>query len=133
MGEIVAAREISPVELVSAHLKQIERINPTLNAVVDLLGEQALAAARQAEKRLAAGRPRGPLEGVPFSVKDSIDVAGVKTTAGTLGRRDAEPRGHECDVGGSPVPGGRHSACEDKSARPALFLRNRQFDLWADE
>jgi amidase len=91
MGEMVASREVSPVELVSAHLKQIEQINPSLNAVVDLLEAPALASARAAEQRIMAGLPCGPLEGVPFSVKDSIDVAGMKTTAGTLGRRNAAP------------------------------------------
>ena len=110
MGELVAAREVSPVELVTAHFEQIERINPALNAVVDLLAETALASARKAENRLMAGLPRGPLEGVPFSVKDSIDVAGVKTTAGTLGRRNAEPAALNatlvdrlCQAGGIPI------------------------------
>jgi amidase len=110
MGEMVAAREISAVELVSAHLKQIEKTNPALNAVVALLAEAALVAARQADKRLASGEPCGPLEGVPFSVKDSIDVAGVKTTAGTLGRRQAAPAAVNatlverlCQAGGIPI------------------------------
>jgi amidase len=89
MAAMVASREISSVELINAHLKQIEEINPRLNAVVEPLGEQALAAAREADKQLASGAPCGPLHGVPFSVKDSIDVAGSKTTAGTVGRRNA--------------------------------------------
>jgi amidase len=89
MGEKIASREISPLELIRAHLKQIRQINPMLNAVVDLLEEPALEAARAAEKQMADGMPCGPLHGVPFSVKDSIDVAGAKTTAGTLGRRNA--------------------------------------------
>jgi amidase len=91
MAEMVRSRQISPLELLTAHLARIEQINPSLNAVVDLLDEQALAAARAAEQRLAAGLPCGPLHGVPFSVKDSMDVAGVKTTAGTQGRRNAAP------------------------------------------
>ncbi len=110
MGQMVASREISPVELVRAHLQQIERINPALNAVVDRLEERALAAALTAEKQLIEGKPCGPLHGVPFSVKDSIDVAGVKTTAGTLGRRDAPPAAVNatlvdrlCQAGGIPI------------------------------
>jgi amidase len=110
MGELVASREVSPVELVTAHFEQIERINTGLNAVVDLLEETALQSARAAEKRLLAGLPCGPLEGVPFSVKDSIDVAGVKTTAGTLGRRNADPAAVNatlvdrlCKAGGIPI------------------------------
>ena len=110
MGEMVASREISPVELMTAHLKQIERINPALNAVVELLEETALEAARAAEEQVGRGKPCGPLQGVPFSVKDSIDVAGVKTTAGTLGRRDAAPAARHatlvdrlCQAGGIPI------------------------------
>src|SRR5450631_621940 len=91
MAQMISSGEISPSELVTAHLKHIQEISPKLNAVVELLGEPALAAARAAEKKMADGVACGPLHGVPFSVKDSIDVAGSKTTAGTLGRRDAVP------------------------------------------
>ena len=78
MGEMIRSRQISSEELITAHLEQIQQINPSLNAVVEFI------------KPNAAPLP-GPLHGVPFSVKDSIDVAGVKTTAGTLGRRNAAP------------------------------------------
>jgi amidase len=91
MARRIQSREISSVELVSAHVAQIKTVNPSLNAVVELMEEQALAAARQADQQLAAGRSTGPLHGVPFSIKDSIDVAGSKTTAGTLGRRESAP------------------------------------------
>ena len=89
MAELIRRREISSVELVTAHLEQIEKLNPRLNAVVELLGEQALAAAHLADARMSAGEVCGPLHGVPFSVKDSIDVEGSRTTAGTLGRKEA--------------------------------------------
>ena len=91
MAEMVRSRRISPVELMTAHLQQIQQINPTLNAVVDLFIDQAMASARTAEQHLTNGLPCGPLHGVPFSIKDSIDVAGIKTTAATLGRRNAAP------------------------------------------
>ena len=78
MAEMIRSRQISPEELMNAHLKQIEQINPSLNAVVEFLPQTSAPLA-------------GPLHGVPFSIKDSIDVAGVKTTAGTLGRRNAAP------------------------------------------
>ncbi len=91
MAERLRSREISPVELVKAHLEQIQRINPSLNAVVEVLEAGAMKQARIAEQRLLDGSACGRLEGVPFSVKDSIDVAGFKTTAGTLGRRNAAP------------------------------------------
>ena len=110
MAEMVRSREVSAADLTTAHLKQIQQINPALNAIVDVLVESALAAARAADQRLAAGLPCGPLHGVPFSVKDSIDVAGVKTTAGTVGRRNAAPAAKNatlverlCQAGGIPI------------------------------
>jgi amidase len=89
MAKRIRAREISSVELVTAHLQQIERINPSLNAAVEVLSDAALGEAHAADRQLAAGEPCGPLHGVPISIKDSIDVRGTKTTAGTLGRRNA--------------------------------------------
>jgi len=111
MAEMVRRREISATELITAHLNQIQQINPTLNAAIgDLLDESALAAARAADQRQASGLPCGPLHGAPFSVKDSIDVAGMKTTAGTLGRRNAAPAVRNatlverlCQAGGIPI------------------------------
>ncbi len=91
MAKMIRTREISSVELVTAHLEQIQRVNPAINAVVDLLADSALRAAQTADAQLAAGEPCGPLHGVPVSIKDSIDVAGTKCTAGTIGRRDAPP------------------------------------------
>lgn len=82
-------RKLSSRELIGAHLRQIERINPRINAVVELLEESALAQARIADEVIARGEPAGPLHGVPFSIKDSIQVEGTRTTAGTLGYRDA--------------------------------------------
>ena len=91
MAEMIRARRISSVELVTAHLEQIERVNPAINAAVEMLAEKALQAAEAADRKLAAGEQCGRLHGVPFSVKDSINVKGSKTTAGTLGRRNATP------------------------------------------
>jgi aspartyl-tRNA(Asn)/glutamyl-tRNA(Gln) amidotransferase subunit A len=75
---LIRTREISPVELVQAHLDRIEAVNPKINAIVTVV-EDAIEAARSAEQALASGRPLGPLHGVPFTVKDSIDTAGVLT------------------------------------------------------
>ncbi len=91
MAALVRAGDVSSAELVQAHIEQIERVNPLLNAVVDLLAGSALKSAAEADAHLASGAPCGPLHGVPFSVKDSIDVAGTKCTAGTLGRSQAAP------------------------------------------
>lgn len=89
MAKRIRNREISSVELIEAHLAQIGKINPQINAVVELLADPAMRAAEQADAKLAAGEPCGPLHGVPFSIKDSIDVEGTKCTAGTLGRKNA--------------------------------------------
>lgn len=89
MAAMIRSRQITSIELVRAHLDEIQRINLSLNAAVELLTDSALRAATEADRRLAAGEPCGPLAGVPFSVKDSIDVNGTRSTAGTLGRKQA--------------------------------------------
>lgn len=98
MAKLIRERKVSSRELVSAHLRQIERVNPDLNAVVEALGEEALAGADEADRKLAAGNPLGPLHGVPFSIKDSIDVEGHLTTAGTLGRKNAPPAARDATL-----------------------------------
>ncbi len=65
MAESVRKRQVSPVELVRAHLAQIDRVNPRLNAIVSLNREGALAEARQAEAAVMRGDSVGPLHGVP--------------------------------------------------------------------
>jgi amidase len=77
------AREVSAREVVRAHLDQVERVNPRVNAVVTLVAERALDEARRADERLAAGRPVGPLHGLPVAHKDTHDTAGIRTTYGS--------------------------------------------------
>lgn len=89
MAEMIRQRRISSVELVRAHLERIERVNPAINAAVEVLARTALQAAEAADRKMTAGEQCGRLHGVPFSVKDSINVRGIRTTAGTLGRRNA--------------------------------------------
>ncbi len=79
----IEARELSPVELTRAFLERIDRLDPELNTFVTLTREQALADAAEAEADLAAGRYRGPLHGIPVSIKDSLATAGIRTTAGS--------------------------------------------------
>jgi aspartyl-tRNA(Asn)/glutamyl-tRNA(Gln) amidotransferase subunit A len=82
-GELIRTRKISPVELVGGYVDRIRRYDPVLRAYITVCAEQALAAARVAEREIAAGRYRGPLHGLPFGVKDQICTAGVRTTLGT--------------------------------------------------
>ena len=83
LGPLVRQREISPVEIIEAHLSRIEKTEPSLNSFITLLPEQALAAARQAERDIGAGRYRGPLHGIPVGLKDLFNTGGVRTTSGS--------------------------------------------------
>lgn len=82
LAELIRSREISPVEVMQAHLDRIEAVNPKINAIVSV-AEGALEAAKAAEAAVLAGEELGPLHGVPFTVKDSIDTAGVLTQRGS--------------------------------------------------
>src|SRR5260370_22921947 len=85
-------KKISAVEAVRASIARIEAVNPRLNAVVHTCFERALREAREADDLLAKGSPRGPLHGVPMTIKDSLDTEGVVTTGGTVGRLHYVPR-----------------------------------------
>ncbi len=98
LAALVRQRKISSFELITTQLAQIEQINPQLNAAVEVLAGPALTAAKAADAKLARGEDCGALHGVPFSVKDSIDVVGVKTTAGTLGRKNAPVAEHDATL-----------------------------------
>jgi amidase len=82
LAQRIARRQLSSVEVVNAHLARIDAVNPALNAVVRVLADDARAGAVLADKRLAAGEAVGPLHGVPFTVKENIDMAGLPTTWG---------------------------------------------------
>lgn len=80
----IAAREVSCVEVIDAHLKRIDEVNPTVNAVVHALHDEARASACAADAKVAAGEPLGPLHGVPFTVKTNVDMTGQATTWGVV-------------------------------------------------
>src|SRR4051794_31370591 len=87
----IANREWSSEEIVEACLRRIQAVNPRLNAVVQLRAEAARAEARQADQDLASGHSNGPLHGVPVTIKDAFDVAGMVSTCGTRGRASFVP------------------------------------------
>jgi aspartyl-tRNA(Asn)/glutamyl-tRNA(Gln) amidotransferase subunit A len=82
LAELIRTREVSPVEVVQAHLDRIDAVDPKINAIVTV-ADNALEAAKAAEAAVLSGEKLGPLHGVPFTVKDSIDTAGVLTQRGS--------------------------------------------------
>lgn len=87
-ADAIQERELSPVELVDSVLDRIEQVEPYLEAYVTVTADQARRAARAAEREVSAGRPHGPLRGIPMGLKDLIDVAGTATTASSRVRAD---------------------------------------------
>ena len=80
-AELIRAKKLSPVEYATALLARIERHDPSYNAFIKVTPDLALQEARAAETEITAGRWRGPLHGVPYALKDIVDVAGLPTTA----------------------------------------------------
>lgn len=85
LAQAIHNKEVSSEEVVNAYLQRIEEVNPKLNAVVQLTAETARAEAREADAALACGDIKGPLHGVPMTIKDDTCTAGVTCTAGTKG------------------------------------------------
>ncbi|MEV1175272.1 amidase [Nonomuraea sp. NPDC049784] len=79
LAHLIKSRQVSAVEVVQAHLDRIEQVNPHVNAIVTLVAEQALDAAKEADER----EPVGPLHGLPVAHKDLVDTAGIRTTYGS--------------------------------------------------
>ena len=99
-GRRLRARELTAVRATEECLRRIEADNPKLNAFIRVMADEALQQARQADQELAAGNDRGPLHGVPFSIKDLLDIKGIPTTAasrvreGHVAERDAPTIAH---------------------------------------
>ena len=82
LGGLIRRKEVSPVEIVDAHLQRIAALEPKLNSFITITGEKARDAARTVEKELAQGIDRGPLHGIPLGLKDAYDTQGLRTTYG---------------------------------------------------
>jgi amidase len=91
LAEAIRSGEVSSEEVVGAHIKRIEEVNPRLNAVVQLTAESALARAREADQMLARGEVKGPLHGVPVTIKDSLETKDVISTSGSKARAGYKP------------------------------------------
>src|SRR5688500_3484274 len=83
----IAKGTVRSEKLTEQCLAQIDALNPKLNAFISVAAAEALAAARRADKDIAAGRYRGTMHGIPVSLKDLVDLKGMPTTAGSLVRR----------------------------------------------
>src|SRR5262245_20216711 len=83
LGRMIATKQISPVEVVRAHLDRIAALDPKLRAFITVCSDAALEAARAAEADLVAGRTLGPLHGVPWAPKDLYSTKGIRTTGGS--------------------------------------------------
>lgn len=87
----IETREISSQELVRATITRTERLEPSLNSYITFLPEKALSRASEVDREIAAGNYRGPLHGIPVSVKDLFDTVGIPTTAGARFLKDRVP------------------------------------------
>ena len=83
LSRLIRKKEVSPVEVVKAHLARVEALEPALNSFIALLPEQAVEEAKLAEREIQAGRYRGPLHGIPIGLKDLFYVKGVRNTSGS--------------------------------------------------
>jgi aspartyl-tRNA(Asn)/glutamyl-tRNA(Gln) amidotransferase subunit A len=83
LGQRIQKKEISPVEVVAAHLARIESLEPRLNSFITLLSDQVRVLALQAEKEILGGSYRGPLHGIPIALKDLYCTKGIRTTSGS--------------------------------------------------
>lgn len=91
LAQAIRSRRVSSREVVEAHLRRIEAVNPLINAVTVVLGEQALHAAKAADRAAADGDGLPAFHGVPFTVKENIDLAGTATTQGAKALAEAYP------------------------------------------
>jgi amidase len=91
LAEAIRSRQVSSQEVIEAHLQRIEAVNGSINAVVIVMAEQALKAAKTADHAVANGADLGPFYGVPFTVKENIDDAGTPTTQGFKALANAYP------------------------------------------
>ena len=90
LRDALATREVSATEVLSAHLRQIERVNPQLNAIVTLAADSAMRTARELDRQPS---PIGPLHGLPVAIKDLVETAGIRTTYGSRIYADHVPLG----------------------------------------
>lgn len=92
MAGLIRQKQLSAREALAAHLKQIERVNPKVNAIITLVPEIAAALAKQADEAQAKGAALGPLHGLPIAHKDLVETQGIRTTFGSPLFKDNVPK-----------------------------------------
>src|SRR5580700_8105284 len=98
MARLIRVKKLSAREALAAHLKQIERVNPKVNAIVTLVPEMSTAAAAKADEMQADGEKLGPLHGLPVAHKDLLETRGIRTTFGSPLFKDYIPTGDDLVV-----------------------------------
>jgi amidase len=91
LAALLRSKQVSAREVMQAHLAQIERLNPKVNAIVTLVADRAMADAAKADEAIVRSGPRGPLHGLPVAHKDLFDTAGIRTVRGSPYYRDNVP------------------------------------------
>ena len=91
LAKKIRKREFSALEVMEAHLAQIEKVNPQVNAIVTILPELALKNAKMADEKLSRGIDPGPLHGLPIAHKDLVPTKGIRTTFGSKIYKDFIP------------------------------------------
>jgi amidase len=91
LAAAIRSRQTSSQEVIESHLRRIEAVNPSINAVTVVLGERAVEAAKAADRVVAGGAELPPFHAVPFTVKENIDLAGTPTTVGLKALAGAYP------------------------------------------
>ncbi len=99
LAQLIQRREVSPVELVEAHLQRVALLEPTLNSFITITADIAKTAAKEAEEEIQNGRYRGPLHGIPMGLKDLYHVKGVRNTSGAKIFEDFVPE-FDCTIAG---------------------------------
>ncbi len=91
LAQLIREKQASACEVLQAHLARIEQLNPTLNAIVTLIPDEAMAAAKRADEAQARGELLGPLHGLPIAHKDLVETNGIRTTFGSPIYQDHVP------------------------------------------
>ncbi len=136
LAQLIRERKVSPVEVVEGCLRRIERLNPKLNAIVTIAPD-VMEMARKAEAAVMRGDTTGPLHGVPVTIKDTIETAGLRTTSGSAMRAQFVPEHDAASVARLKAAGalilGKTNAAEmamDYTADNPVFGRtNNPYDL----